>query len=146
VSDEHQHGEQVGPATPAGAIGTRQRAKDDGGARDARGPVEARKAEHLRLTATADVTAATGAGWADVHLLHQAVPAIDLDGIDLRVDFLGRRLEAPLFISGMTGGHASAAEVNATLARAAERHGLGMGVGSQRAAARSPALADTGQC
>src|SRR5262245_44660729 len=138
MSEDHRNGEQVGPATPVGGGGAGQGAKDDAGARDVGDAVEARKAEHLRLTATADVTAATGAGWADIHLLHQALPAIDLDAIDLRVDFLGRRLEAPLFISGMTGGHASAAEVNATLARAAERHGLGMGVGSQRAAARSP--------
>jgi isopentenyl-diphosphate delta-isomerase len=75
-----------------------------------------------------------------VHLLHNALPEVDRDAIDLSVDFLGKRLSAPLVIAGMTGGHRMAHEVNAVLARAAERHGLAMGVGSQRAALRRPDL------
>jgi len=43
----------------------------------------------------------------------------------------------------MTGGHPGTKEVNARLARAAERFGIGMGVGSQRAALENAALADT---
>ena len=43
----------------------------------------------------------------------------------------------------MTGGHPGTKDTNARLARAAERYGLGMGVGSQRAALENPALADT---
>ena len=74
-----------------------------GGVGDA---VQARKAEHLRLTASSDVNARTGAGWADVRLLHEALPAVDLDAVDLSVTFLGRRLAAPLVIAGMTGGTA----------------------------------------
>jgi isopentenyl-diphosphate delta-isomerase len=75
-----------------------------------------------------------------VHLLHNALPEVDRDAIDLSIDFLGKRLSAPLVIAGMTGGHRMAHEVNAVLARAAERHGLAMGVGSQRAALRRPDL------
>ena len=43
----------------------------------------------------------------------------------------------------MTGGHPGTKDVNARLARAAERYGIGMGVGSQRAALENPDLADT---
>lgn len=112
--------------------------------RDSKGDaVAARKGEHLRLTATGDVGTRTGAGWDDVHLVHEAVPAVDFDAVDLRVRFLGRTLAAPLFIAGMTGGHPQAAAVNACLARAAERYGLAMGIGSQRAALARPDLADT---
>jgi isopentenyl-diphosphate delta-isomerase len=106
-------------------------------------PVEARKAEHLQVTATRDVSTRTGAGWADIHLIHEALPEIDLDAVDLGCEFLGRGLSAPLAISAMTGGHAMARELNAVLARAAERHGLAMGVGSQRAALQNPRLSYT---
>jgi isopentenyl-diphosphate Delta-isomerase len=105
--------------------------------------IEARKADHLRLSAAGDVDALGGAGWDDVRLVHEALPEIDLADIDLSVDFLGHRLRAPLVIAGMTGGHTTAHEVNSVLAAAAERHGLAMGVGSQRAALRRPELAYT---
>lgn len=105
--------------------------------------VEARKAEHLRVSAERDVSSRSCPGWADVHLAHESLPRADLNQVDLAVDFLGRRLQAPLVISAMTGGHAAAAKINAVLARAAERHGLAMGLGSQRAALRNPHLAAT---
>ena len=105
--------------------------------------IEQRKADHLRLTAEQDVEASRGAGWEDIHLVHEALPEIDQCAIDLSVSFLGRRLRAPLLIAGMTGGHSTAHAVNAVLARAAERHGLAMGVGSQRAALRRQDLAYT---
>lgn len=105
--------------------------------------VEARKAEHLQVTTTRDVDTRVGPGWADIHLLHEALPELDLDAVDLGLDFLGKCLQAPLLIAAMTGGHAAARELNAIMARAAERWGLAMGVGSQRAALRNPNLADT---
>ncbi|MBV9602690.1 MAG: type 2 isopentenyl-diphosphate Delta-isomerase, partial [Chloroflexi bacterium] len=105
--------------------------------------IEQRKADHLRLSASADVEALAGAGWQDVRLVHDALPEVDQCAIDLSVAFLGKQLAAPLLIAGMTGGHRTAREVNAVLARAAERHGLAMGVGSQRAALRRHDLAYT---
>jgi isopentenyl-diphosphate Delta-isomerase len=105
--------------------------------------IEQRKADHLRLSAGGDVDARYGPGWDDIRLLHEALPEIDRSAIDLSANFLGRRLAAPLLIAGMTGGHRTAHDVNAVLARAAERHGLAMGVGSQRAALRNRGLAYT---
>ena len=106
-------------------------------------PVEARKAEHLQVTATQDVNTRAGPGWADVHLLHEALPEVDLDQVDVSTELFGKRLRAPLVLASMTGGHALALEVNRVLARAAERFGLAMGVGSQRAGLRRPELANT---
>jgi isopentenyl-diphosphate Delta-isomerase len=102
-----------------------------------------RKLEHVEITTRQAVTGSTGAGWADVRLLHACAPEVDEDAVDLSVELLGQRLRAPLVIAGMTGGHPHATPINATLARAAERFGLGMGVGSQRAAVRSPELVAT---
>jgi len=99
-----------------------------------------RKAEHLELALERPGEAAGGPGWADVELVHEALPEVDLDEVDLGIELLGRSLGAPLVIAGMTGGHEGALEINAILARAAERHGLAMGVGSQRAALLDPAL------
>ncbi len=105
--------------------------------------VERRKAEHLRLAASQDVSSRTGPGWADVQLVHQALPVADLSAIDLRLEFVGHHLQAPLTIAAMTGGHQAASKVNGILAGAAQRHGLAIGLGSQRAALRNPALVPT---
>lgn len=105
--------------------------------------VESRKAEHLELSMSEPVEGAAGPGWADIELVHEALPEVDLEEVDLGAELLGRRLRAPVMIAAMTGGHEGATCVNGALARAAERHGLAIGVGSQRAALKDPALAHT---
>lgn len=74
---------------------------------------------------------------------HRALPEIRLEDIDLSVDFLGKRLRAPLLVSCMTGGTGSARTINRNLAEAAERTGIAIGVGSQRKALESPDTAAT---
>jgi isopentenyl-diphosphate delta-isomerase len=68
---------------------------------------------------------------------------VDAAQVDLGVTFFRHRLALPLVISGMTGGHGRALAVNELLARVAERRGIAIGVGSQRAALRDPLLAPT---
>ena len=103
---------------------------------------EQRKAEHVNIILKEDVSAGYDY-WGDVHLLHRALPEIDLDDIDLRVKLFGRRLEAPLVISSMTGGFGMGGEINANLAKADAEVGVAMGVGSQRAAIEKPELEPT---
>jgi isopentenyl-diphosphate Delta-isomerase len=105
--------------------------------------IEGRKAEHLELSMNAPVEGVSGPGWADVELVHEALPEVNLDEVHLRVELFGRELRAPVMIAAMTGGHEGARDVNRALARAAERHGLAIGVGSQRAALQDPAVAHT---
>jgi isopentenyl-diphosphate delta-isomerase len=105
--------------------------------------IERRKAEHLRIAAEEDIETRRAPGWDDVYLVHEALPATDAARIDLSARLLGHTLALPLLIAGMTGGHAGAERVNVTLAAAAARHGLGIGVGSQRAALRDPSLRRT---
>jgi isopentenyl-diphosphate delta-isomerase len=105
--------------------------------------IPARKADHIDITTGRAVTPTTSPGWDDVHLLHAALPEVDLEEVDLGVEFLGHRLKAPLVIASMTGGHPRAEAINGVLARAAQEFGIAMGVGSQRAAIRRPDLLST---
>src|SRR3989449_4077383 len=103
---------------------------------------EQRKAEHVNIILNENVSAEYNY-WNDVHLLHRAVPEIDLDAIDVSTTLFGRKLNAPLVISSMTGGFGYGREINANLAKAAAEVGVAMGVGSQRAALEKPELVDT---
>jgi isopentenyl-diphosphate delta-isomerase len=103
-----------------------------------------RKAEHIRLAL--DPRMQLGASvFDDYHFGHAALPEIDMAEIDLSVDFLGKRLAAPLLISCMTGGTEAAGRINRNLAAGAERTGVALGVGSQRKALEDPAQAETFQ-
>lgn len=100
--------------------------------------IKQRKAEHVQAALQQDLSAPQTASWRDIHFVHQALPEVDLDTIDTSVQFLGRTLKHPILISAMTGGHPDVTMINYTLARAAERYGLALGVGSQRAGIVNP--------
>ena len=103
---------------------------------------EQRKAEHVNIILNENVSAEYNY-WNDIRLVHNALPEIDLDDIDLGVKFFGKRLQAPLIISSMTGGFGMGKEINSNLAKAAAEVGVAMGVGSQRAALEKPDLVPT---
>lgn len=84
-------------------------------------------------------------GFQDYRFLHVALPEIRLDEVSLEVEFLGKRLAAPLLVSSMTGGTSEAQQVNRTLAGAAQELGLAFALGSARVALESPDLARTFQ-
>ncbi len=49
-----------------------------------------------------------------------------------KIEFLGKQLSAPLWVSSMTGGTEMAKIINHNLARACQEFGIGMGLGSCR--------------
>ena len=100
----------------------------------------ARKLDHIRLVVEADVEARHPTLLDDVRIIHRALPEIDLDDVSLETEFCGERVGAPIMITGMTGGHPEAGRINRILARIAEKYGLPIGVGSQRAAIEDPSL------
>jgi len=102
-----------------------------------------RKLSHIQTTLHQDVQSHVPTGFDDVRLVHRALPEIDRDEIDLSTEIFGHRMNAPLIIESMTGGTPMAAKINRTLAKVAQKLGIGMGVGSQRAAIEDRKLAYT---
>ena len=96
------------------------------------GETSDRKAEHLAISTGKVVEASISPGWDDVVLVHRSLPEVDRDRIDLSTTLLGRILQAPILIAAITGGSEDSEEINRRLARAAQRFGVAMGVGSQR--------------
>lgn len=100
-----------------------------------------RKADHIRISLEEDVTFdRVTSGFERYRFIHCALPEIDLQAVDTGTRLLGKRLAAPLLISSMTGGTVEARSINRRLAQAAQETGIGMGLGSQRAALEDPSL------
>ena len=103
-----------------------------------------RKMEHLELCAGCHVESKqVSAGFEDVILVHRALPELSMNKIDTSVDFFGKKLSFPFLIASITGGHPETTAINAALAGAAEEVGVGIGVGSQRAAIDDPKQIDS---
>lgn len=102
-----------------------------------------RKMEHIEICLDEDVQYSIPTMFNDIEFIHNALPEIDKDAIDLTTNFLGLRASAPIIIAGMTGGHPDTLAINKRLAQAAELLRLPIGVGSQRSAIENPDLADT---
>jgi isopentenyl-diphosphate delta-isomerase len=106
-------------------------------------PTEARKSRHLDICLEDDVSSHMDAGFSNVRLRHEALPECALEDVDTGTTLFGRRLAAPVMISSMTGGTERARAINYNLAVAAERAGVALALGSQRAALENPALLGT---
>lgn len=104
--------------------------------------IERRKEEHVEIALREDVRADHNF-WDDVRLYHNALPEMDIDDVDTSMTLLGKELDLPLIISGMTGGYRGGKKINETLAKVAESYQIGMGVGSQRSALENRKLEDT---
>lgn len=103
----------------------------------------ARKADHIRINLEEDVRSGLTTGFEKYSFLHNALPELNLDEVDLSVQVFGKQLKAPILISSMTGGTDEAGQINQALAEAAQESGIALGLGSQRAAIEDPALETT---
>jgi len=109
--------------------------------KSSRSIIEERKLDHLQICIEDEVEARNvTTGFEEIYLVHRALPEIDRDDVKLEVKAFGHRFSAPIIVEGITGGTQKALEINASIAEAVEHLGLGMGVGSQRAALEDPKL------
>jgi isopentenyl-diphosphate delta-isomerase len=104
---------------------------------------ESRKKDHVELVIAKGAQYAKSSGLERVDFVHNALPEISLESVDLSCGFLGKKVRHPLLITGMTGGYDEAERINKGLAAAAQKYGLAFGVGSQRAMIEKPELART---
>jgi isopentenyl-diphosphate delta-isomerase len=90
---------------------------------------QSRKLEHIQYS----LELAAGpvpAGFADLSLIHNALPDLDYQAITLTVKFMGQTLNHPIIINAMTGGSSEVTQINADLARLAAATHSAMAVGS----------------
>ncbi|MCL2686958.1 MAG: type 2 isopentenyl-diphosphate Delta-isomerase [Methanobrevibacter sp.] len=103
-----------------------------------------RKLEHLLICKHYDVQYKNKkTGFEDIELIHNALPEINKEEIDISTNAFGKKLESPLIITAITGGHPSALGINKELAKVAEKEKIGLGLGSQRAAIEDSSLIET---
>lgn len=107
--------------------------------------LSSRKLDHIKINLEEDVRSGIESGFDQYQLAHQALPDLDFSKIDTSLSFLGKRLQAPILISSMTGGTEEAHRINQVLAQAAQSEGIAMGMGSQRAGIEHPEMAYTFQ-
>src|SRR5699024_7809176 len=72
-------------------------------------------------------------GFEESSFINNALPEIDCDEISLETSFLDKTIKSPFLVSSMTGGSELAANINHSLAKAAEDKGWAIGLGSTRA-------------
>lgn len=101
-----------------------------------------RKLDHLKIPIEFNVQHSENY-FKYIKLIHNPLPEIDFDNINLSVRFFNKEISAPICISAITGGHPVSKEINRILAEAAEKEKIIMSVGSQRAGLGDPSLIDS---
>ncbi|KXH81735.1 type 2 isopentenyl-diphosphate Delta-isomerase [Sporosarcina sp. HYO08] len=96
--------------------------------------INKRKSEHIEITLNEHVTGnSITTGFENVGFMHNALPEIHFNEIELSTSFLGYTCQTPFLISSMTGGAEFAETINRNLALAAEERGWALALGSTRA-------------
>ncbi|MDR1404795.1 MAG: type 2 isopentenyl-diphosphate Delta-isomerase [Candidatus Methanoplasma sp.] len=95
-------------------------------------PIKERKADHIEICLN-ERTEPGYCYWDDIRLIHNALPEVNSDDIDMSATVLGKKLEFPFIVTAITGGFPGARKINENIAAACSELGIGMGVGSERA-------------
>jgi isopentenyl-diphosphate Delta-isomerase len=102
-----------------------------------------RKDDHININLQKDVQSKITTGLEKYQFVHNPLPNMDLNHINMECEFLNKELKAPLMISSMTGGTSEGLRINTNLAIAAQAKGIALALGSGRAGLDSPDTAKT---
>ncbi len=98
-----------------------------------------RKNEHIELAVSHP--AVETSSFDDVRFVHQSIPTIDLEDVNLSTTVGPLTFQTPIYINAMTGGSERAAMINEQLAIVARETQVAMAVGSMHAALMEPGAA-----
>jgi len=87
-----------------------------------------RKLEHIKLA----LESQTKLTEQDLRFNYEPMLAAHPENLDLSINFLGKTMHTPIWVSSMTGGTGVAQTINGNIARACREFGMGMGLGSCR--------------
>jgi len=87
-----------------------------------------RKLEHIQLALDSQTKLAEQ----DLRFNYEPLLAAHPENLDLSIQFLGKVMQTPIWVSSMTGGTGVARTINGNIARACREFGMGMGLGSCR--------------
>jgi isopentenyl-diphosphate Delta-isomerase len=96
-----------------------------------------RKNDHIRICSEDEIES-DGAPFSRIRLAPEALPEMSLESVNTECSFFGSSFSMPLFITAMTGGVAQGQQINTVLAKAAEKAGIPMGLGSQKIVLTKP--------
>lgn len=106
--------------------------------------INVRKTEHIRLCLNDQVEGVNKTtGLEGISFIHNALPEINFNQIDLTSHFLNKEIKAPFLVSSMTGGSELASKININLAIASEEKGWAIALGSTRALLESSAYEES---
>jgi len=104
--------------------------------------IKKRKEEHVDICLNEKVMSKHNY-WNDVRLIYQALPEINKSEISTEISLFGKKLNYPILIAAMSGGHERGKIINENCAKAASELGIGLAVGSQRAALEDEELTES---
>ena len=84
-----------------------------------------RKRDHIGIVLSGAANHHRPAGFDEFGFVHNALPEIDCNAIDLGTNFLNDSLRLPYLASSMTGGPAISEKINSAIAEAAEHLEIG---------------------
>ncbi|NVM36872.1 MAG: type 2 isopentenyl-diphosphate Delta-isomerase [Candidatus Lokiarchaeota archaeon] len=101
-----------------------------------------RKIEHIKIPLEHDVQHVRNF-FDDINLIHYPLPEIELDDINISVNFFKKQISAPICIAAITGGHQISKAINNILANAAKTENVALGIGSQRIGLEDPSTIES---